>query len=55
MALVTAAAGAGIGRATARRLAGAGSATVVVTDLAADRTARTAAAIAEESGDGWSA
>ena len=49
VALVTAAAGAGIGRATARRLAEAG-ATVVVTDLDADRTARVAAAIAEEAG-----
>jgi 3-oxoacyl-[acyl-carrier protein] reductase len=49
VALVTAAAGAGIGRATARRLAGAGAA-VVVTDLAVERTARAAAAIAEESG-----
>jgi NAD(P)-dependent dehydrogenase (short-subunit alcohol dehydrogenase family) len=43
VALVTAAAGAGIGRATARRLALSG-ADVVVTDLAAERTARTAEA-----------
>jgi 3-oxoacyl-[acyl-carrier protein] reductase len=49
VALVTAAAGAGIGRATARRLAGAG-ADVVLTDLAADRTARAAEAIAAETG-----
>ncbi|MCA1842393.1 MAG: SDR family oxidoreductase [Actinobacteria bacterium] len=49
VALVTAAAGAGIGRATARRLAAAG-ATVVVTDVAEERTGRAAAAIAEESG-----
>jgi 3-oxoacyl-[acyl-carrier protein] reductase len=49
VALVTAAAGAGIGRASARRLAAAG-ATVVVTDVAGERTARAAAAIAEESG-----
>ena len=49
VALVTAAAGAGIGRATARRLAAAG-ADVVVTDVAEERTARAAAALAEESG-----
>jgi 3-oxoacyl-[acyl-carrier protein] reductase len=49
VALVTAAAGAGIGRATARRLATAG-ADVVVTDLAEERTVRAAAAIAEETG-----
>jgi len=48
VALITAAAGAGIGQATARRLSEAG-ADVVVTDLAAERTARAAAAIAEES------
>ena len=49
VALITAAAGAGIGQATARRLSEAG-ADVVVTDLAAERTARAAAAIGEESG-----
>jgi 3-oxoacyl-[acyl-carrier protein] reductase len=49
VALVTAAAGAGIGRATARRLAAAG-ADVVVTDLAEERTVRAAADIARESG-----
>jgi 3-oxoacyl-[acyl-carrier protein] reductase len=49
VALVTAAAGAGIGRATARRLAAAG-ADVVVTDLAEERTVRAAADIALESG-----
>jgi 3-oxoacyl-[acyl-carrier protein] reductase len=49
VALVTAAAGAGIGRATARRLAEAG-ADVVLTDLAADRTAKAAGAIAAETG-----
>ena len=48
-ALITAAAGAGIGRATARKLSEAG-AVVVLTDLAAERTARTAAAIAAETG-----
>ncbi len=49
VALVTAAAGAGIGRATARRLASAG-ATVVLTDLAADRTIRAAADVARDTG-----
>jgi 3-oxoacyl-[acyl-carrier protein] reductase len=49
VALVTAAAGAGIGRATARRLAAAGAA-VVVTDVAGERTARAAASISEETG-----
>ena len=49
VALVTAAAGAGIGRATARRLAEAG-ADVVLTDLAADRTAKAADAIAAGTG-----
>jgi len=49
VALVTAAAGAGIGRATARRLAEAG-ADVVLTDLAADRTATAAEAIAAGTG-----
>ena len=49
VALVTAAAGAGIGRATARRLAEAG-ADVVVTDVAAERTAKAAEAIAAETG-----
>ncbi len=49
VALVTAAAGAGIGRATARRLAEAG-ADVVVTDTAAGRTTTTAEAIAADTG-----
>ena len=47
VALVTAAAGKGIGRATARRLA-AGGAHVVVTDIHAGRTAEVADAIAAE-------
>ncbi len=49
VALVTAAAGAGIGKATARVLALAG-ADVVLTDLDAGRTAKAAEAIAEETG-----
>ncbi len=47
VALITAAAGAGIGQATARRLA-AGGATVVVTDLHERRTREVAAAIQSE-------
>jgi NAD(P)-dependent dehydrogenase (short-subunit alcohol dehydrogenase family) len=47
IALVTAAAGAGIGQAVARRLA-AGGADVVVTDIHARRTQEVAAAIAED-------
>jgi 3-oxoacyl-[acyl-carrier protein] reductase len=50
VALVTAAAGRGIGRATARRLA-AGGACVVVTDIHARRTAETRDSIAEEQPD----
>lgn len=49
VAVITAAAGAGIGQATARLLAEAG-ADVVVTDVAADRTVRTAEAISEATG-----
>ncbi|GAA0619964.1 SDR family oxidoreductase [Sporichthya brevicatena] len=49
VALITAAAGAGIGRATARTLALAG-ADVVITDLDAGRTAKVADALAEETG-----
>ncbi len=49
VALITAAAGAGIGKATARTLALAG-ADVVITDLDAGRTAKVADAIAEETG-----
>jgi 3-oxoacyl-[acyl-carrier protein] reductase len=50
IALVTAAAGAGIGQATARRLA-AGGARVVVTDIHERRTREVAAAIADEHPD----
>lgn len=49
VALITAAAGAGIGKATARVLALAG-ADVVITDLDAGRTAKVADALAEETG-----
>ncbi|HEY3605255.1 MAG TPA: SDR family NAD(P)-dependent oxidoreductase [Sporichthyaceae bacterium] len=49
VALITAAAGAGIGRATARTLALAG-ADVVITDLDPGRTAKVADALAEETG-----
>lgn len=49
VALVTAAAGAGIGRATARRLAEAG-ADVVLTDLSADRSVKAADAIGADTG-----
>jgi 3-oxoacyl-[acyl-carrier protein] reductase len=49
VALITAAAGAGIGQATARVLANAG-ADVVITDLDAGRTAKVAEALTEETG-----
>lgn len=49
VALITAAAGAGIGRVTARVLAAAG-ADVVITDLDAGRTAKVADALTEETG-----
>jgi 3-oxoacyl-[acyl-carrier protein] reductase len=51
VALVTGAAGAGIGKATARRLAQAG-ATVVVTDVHERRTGETVAALRDEFGEG---